>query len=83
MYATHANKNKIIAGEGERNERWVKDHYRRCHMHLVPFFGSLGLSQVTAGAVQEYRIERLKKAEGKKKPSRRSLTMKQSRCGWY
>ena len=27
-------------------------------MHLVPFFGHLGLSEITAGKVQEYRIHR-------------------------
>ncbi len=62
-----------VLTEGERNERWVKDHYRRCRMHLVPFFGKMGLSQVTAGSVQEYRIERLEKVEGKKIPSRSTL----------
>jgi len=62
-----------VLTEGERNERWVKDHYRRCRLHLIPFFGKMGISQVTAGAVQEYRIERLKKVEGKKIPSRSTL----------
>ncbi len=62
-----------VLTEGERNERWVKDHYRRCRLHLIPFFGKMGISQVTAGVVQEYRIERLKKSEGKKTPSRSTL----------
>ena len=58
---------------GERNPRWVKDHYRRVTMHLIPFFGEMGLSQVGAGAVQDYRIFRTKVEEGKKLPSRSTL----------
>lgn len=46
---------------GERNARWVQDHYRRLRLHLVPFFGSYGLSKVTAGLVQQYRLVRLQR----------------------
>ena len=37
--------------DGERNPRWVQDHYRRVRQHLMPFFGSKGLSQVTSGLI--------------------------------
>ncbi|MFK5978070.1 MAG: site-specific integrase [Rhizobiaceae bacterium] len=62
-----------VLTEGERNDRWVKDHYRRIRMHLTPYFGKMGLSQITAGAVQDYRIQRLKKEENKRNPSRSTL----------
>ena len=46
--------------DGERNPRWVQDHYRRVRQHLMPFFGNKGLSQVTSGLIQEYRLKRVK-----------------------
>lgn len=62
-----------VLTEGERNAVWVKDHYRRIDKHLVPFFGKMGLSTITSGTVQDYRIHRLKNEEGKKVPSRSTL----------
>ncbi len=47
-----------IITEGQRSERWVDGHKTRLRLHLVPFFGELGVSQVTAGKVQEYRVHR-------------------------
>lgn len=46
--------------EGERNATYVKGHWRRIDRHLNPFFGDLGLSDVTRAKVQEYRIKRRK-----------------------
>ena len=62
-----------VLTEGERNERWVQDHFRRIRLHLNPFFGKMPLSQVTAGAMQDYRIARMKPKEGTKVPSRSTL----------
>ncbi|NGO54104.1 tyrosine-type recombinase/integrase [Allomesorhizobium camelthorni] len=45
---------------GERNEKYTEDHQSRLRNHLVPFFGELGLSEITSGAVQEYRVHRIK-----------------------
>jgi integrase len=47
-----------IITEGQRSERWVEGHKIRLRLHLVPFFGELGVSEVTAGKVQEYRVHR-------------------------
>ena len=47
-----------IITEGQRNSQYVKGHSRRLHLHLVPFFGNMGLSEITPGQVQEYRIHR-------------------------
>jgi integrase len=47
-----------IITQGQRNAEYVKGHSTRLRLHLVPFFGNMGLSQITPGQVQEYRIHR-------------------------
>jgi integrase len=47
----------IITG-GERNRTYVDGNFRRIRKYLVPFFGELGLSEVTSAKIQEYRIFR-------------------------
>ncbi len=44
--------------EGERNAMYVQGHWRRLKLHLVPFFGDLGLSEVKPAKVIAYRIKR-------------------------
>jgi hypothetical protein len=44
--------------EGHRSPRWIEGHHIRVRLHLKPFFGSLGLSEITPGKVQEYRMHR-------------------------
>ncbi len=51
-----------IITQGQRNERYVENHHARLRRHLLPFFGDMGLSKVTSGQVQEYRIYRKEKA---------------------
>ena len=46
--------------EGERNTTYVAGHWRRLKLHLTPFFGNMGLSEITPAKVQEYRIKRRK-----------------------
>ena len=48
-----------IITDGQRSPAYVRGHKDRLRLHLNPFFGSMPLSQVTASAVQEYRIKRL------------------------
>ena len=48
-----------IITEGQRSPRWVEGHGIRLRLHLLPFFGDLGVSQVTPGKVQEYRVHRM------------------------
>ena len=66
-----------IITEGQRSPLWVKSHALRLRLHLLPFFGHLGLSEVTAGKVQEYRMHRMTSRtdkEGKPlKPARSTL----------
>jgi integrase len=61
-----------IITEGQRSPRWVSGHKDRLRLHLLPFFGEFGLSEVTAGKVQDYRVHRAKnpyiRPKKKKKP---------------
>lgn len=51
-------KEYAVITEGQRSPRWVESHEIRLRVHILPFFGELGLSEVTAGKAQEYRIHR-------------------------
>jgi integrase len=51
-----------IITEGHRNRQYVEGHHRRLLIHLLPFFGHMTLSEITAGQLQEYRIHRREKA---------------------
>ena len=44
---------------GERNASYVASKGRVLRLYLLPFFGDLPLSQVTAGRIQEYRLSRV------------------------
>jgi integrase len=54
-----------IITQGERSKGYVRGQHCRSTLHLVPFFGNLGLSEVTSGKVQEYRIHRHEEAVAK------------------
>ena len=64
-----------IITEGRRNAQYVEGHGRRLKLHLLPFFGRMGLSEISAGKLQEYRIHRRENtiAERGKAPSRSTL----------
>ncbi|MGO8801672.1 tyrosine-type recombinase/integrase [Candidatus Binatus sp.] len=55
-----------VITRGERSKVYVDGQHWRSRVHLVPFFGPLGLSEITAGTVQEYRIHRLEEAVAKR-----------------
>lgn len=48
-----------VITEGQRSPRWIEGHATRVRLHIVPFFGDLGVSEVTPGKVQEYRMHRM------------------------
>jgi hypothetical protein len=48
-----------IITEGERSQKWTEDHEIRLRVHLLPFFGELGVSKVMPRKVQHYRIHRM------------------------
>lgn len=62
-----------IITEGQRSPRWVEGHKIRLRLHLRPFLGKLGLSEVTPGKVQEYRMHRATSSSTGKPPSRSTL----------
>jgi integrase len=64
-----------IITQGQRNAIYVKGHSTRLRLHLVPFFGNMGLSEITPGQVQEYRIHRHEEAvkERGKPPARNTM----------
>lgn len=47
-----------IITQGQRSKRYVEGQHWRSEVHLVPFFGKMGLSEITGGTVQDYRIHR-------------------------
>ncbi|HEU4969757.1 site-specific integrase [Sphingomonas sp.] len=59
-----------VITEGQRSPAYVRGHKDRIRLHLNPFFGSKGLSQVAPGLVQEYRIHRRQSA---RPPARTTL----------
>jgi len=62
-----------VITEGQRSERWTEGHKIRTRLHLRPFFGDLGLSEVTPGKVQEYRMHRATTSRTGKPPARSTL----------
>lgn len=58
-----------VITEGTRSPKWVRGHRDRLRLHLLPFFGDLGFSQVTAGMAMEYRVHRRQTASTGKPPS--------------
>lgn len=64
-----------IITEGHRNKMYVKGHEQRLSIYLRVFFGDIGLSQITAGKLQEYRIWRRQKHIDKwgKAPARNTV----------
>lgn len=62
-----------VITEGQRSPRYVEGHAIRLRLHLLPFFGDLGLSEVTSGKVQEYRVHRHQTNSSGKPPARSTL----------
>ena len=67
-----------VLTEGERSPKYVEGVEIRLRVHLLPFFGSKRLTEITPGLVQEYRIHRATSRKDKKtgeplRPSRSTL----------
>lgn len=62
-----------VITQGQRSPIYVKGHKDRLKNHLVPFFGSKVVSEVTPGLVQDYRIHRMKNGRRGKPPARSTL----------
>jgi integrase len=61
--------------QGQRSPQWVKAYAMMLRVYLVPYFGKMALSEITAGKVQEYRIHRRQLGIDKrgKPPSRTAM----------
>lgn len=62
-----------IITEGQRSPKWVSGYRDRLRLHLLPFFGSMRLSQVTPGKAQEYRVHRIETSRTGKPPARSTI----------
>jgi integrase len=62
-----------IITEGQRSPRWVEGHGIRLRLHLLPFLRDYGVSDVTAGKVQDYRVHRISTSSTGKAPARSTL----------
>ncbi len=62
-----------VITEGERSPKWVEGHGIRLRLHLIPFFGKMGLSEINAGTVQDYRVHRIGSSTTGKAPARSTL----------
>lgn len=58
---------------GQRSPEWVEAMKNRARLYLNPFFGDLGMSEVTAGKAQEYRLLRATNSKNGKPPSRSTM----------
>ncbi|WP_247517293.1 site-specific integrase [Bradyrhizobium sp. 190] len=62
-----------VITEGHRSKRWVEGYEIRLRLHLLPFFGNMGLSTITPGRVQEYRVHRIATSTTGKAPARSTI----------
>lgn len=67
-----------IITQGERNAAYVEQKSMHIDVHLLPFIGDRKLSEITAGLIQDYRVQRQTsrvnpKTGAIKKPSRSTL----------
>jgi integrase len=62
-----------VITEGHRSPRWVKGYADRLRLHVLPFFGNMGLSTITPGKVQEYRVHRITTSPTGKPPARSTI----------
>ncbi|HYV98690.1 MAG TPA: phage integrase SAM-like domain-containing protein [Gemmatimonadaceae bacterium] len=64
-----------VITQGQRSPVYIDGIKRRLKVHLIPFFEKTGLSEITPGLVQEYRIHRLQGAKAKygKPPARNTM----------
>jgi integrase len=63
----------VVITQGERSEKYTQSHSDRLRVHLRPFFGKKGLSEITPGLVQDYRMHRAKTSRTGKPPSRSAM----------
>ncbi|CAN5386277.1 hypothetical protein BH10PSE6_BH10PSE6_33260 [soil metagenome] len=63
----------VVLTQGERSEKYVQGQKDRLRVHLRPFFGKKGISEVTSSLVQDYRMHRAKTSRTGRPPSRSAI----------
>ena len=58
-----------IITEGQRSPEYVAQKSEKLRVYLIPYFGNMGLSEITPGKVQEYRIFRNENSKTGKPPA--------------
>ena len=58
---------------GERSPKCLANHKNHLRLHLLPFFGKLGLSEINTGKVQEYRLHRMNSSPTGRRPAPATL----------
>jgi integrase len=60
---------------GQRSPAYINGIKIRLKVNLVPFFGELGVSEVSAGKIQDYRVHRMKQSMEKlgRPPARNTM----------
>lgn len=76
-----------VITEGHRSKRWIEGYGIRLRLHLLPFFGDMGLSEITPGKAQEYRVHRISTSKTGKAPARSTIhdeivTLRQVSNSW-
>ncbi|WP_051380467.1 hypothetical protein [Bradyrhizobium sp. WSM1743] len=70
-----------VLTEGQRNPVYIAGHERPARKYLIPFFGKKGLSEITGGLVNEYRMHRIAQAKERRgKPPARTTMHQEIVC---
>jgi integrase len=62
-----------VITQGQRSPKYVESIEMRLDVHLIPYFGDRVVSEITPGAVQEYRIHRVQNSKTGKPPARNTI----------
>ena len=62
-----------VINEGQRSPKYIESQEERINLHLIPYFGSKGLSEIKSGTVQEYRMYRREHSKTKGPPARSTM----------
>lgn len=62
-----------VITQGQRSTAWVQKLDSKLRLHLLPYFGSKHLTEITPGLVQEYRVHRAETSSTGRPPSRTTM----------
>ena len=62
-----------IITQDQRNAKYVQRQSDAIRVHLLPFFGSMVLSEINSGTVQDYRIHRTQNSKTGTPPARSTI----------